>query len=159
MSRARARSAVDSTFLSHASVDAELLPAVVKLLEDHGGEVYLDKLDSSLPVTTSRVTAEQLRTRIRQCSRFVLFATEKSRDSRWIPWELGVSDGIKGGRAIAVLPSVETATDTAWAEREYLGIYNRVVFGDLEGHSRKVWMVLNQEANSATELREWLTGR
>ena len=75
-----------------------------------------------------------------------------------MPWELGISDGIKHSTSTAVLPGVETATDTTWSQREYLGVYDRIVWGDLEdgGQTRRVWMVLNQESNTATELSNWL---
>ena len=73
-----------------------------------------------------------------------------------MPWELGLSDGIKKVAGTAVLPGVDSATDTKWAEQEYLGLYDRIVWGDLQGREKKVWMVLNQVANTATELSEWL---
>jgi hypothetical protein len=158
MARASTRSPSDATFLSHSTTDVEFLPAVITLLEDHGGQVYIDKKDETLPPYTNRETATALRTRIVQSRRFVLFATSRSKDSRWMPWELGIADGVKDSRRVAVLPGVDTAADVTWTEREYLGIYNRVVHGDLQGHSQKVWMVLDQVKNTATELSRWLTG-
>lgn len=146
-----------STFLSHSSTDIALLPGVIKILESHGANLYVDKRDASLPPVTNRKTAEALRDRIRQCSKLVVFATTKSKDSKWIPWELGLADSIKGISRVAILPGVDTATDTKWTEREYLGVYDRIVYGDLEGHRGKVWMVLDQEENSATELSYWLS--
>lgn len=154
--RAADRSPAGSTFLSHSSQDAEFLPGVIKLLENHGATVYIDKKDNTLPPFTSRDTATTLRSRISQCDKFILFATPRSKDSRWIPWELGIADGIKKPASTAVLPSPETASDVAWAEREYLGIYDRVVWGDLKGYTEKVWMVWNQEKNTATLLTAWL---
>jgi hypothetical protein len=53
-------------------------------------------------------------------------------------------------------PGVDTVTGTRWAEQEYLGLYDRIVWGDLLGHEKKIWVVLNQNANTTTELSEWL---
>ena len=129
---------------------------MIRLLEGHGARVYVDKKDSSLPPFTSRDTATALRTRIGQCRKFVLFATKTSKDSRWIPWELGIADGVKRASNTAVLPGVDTSSDIAWAEREYLGVYDRIVWGGLRGKTREVWMVLDQERFEAVELSEWL---
>lgn len=156
MEQAARRSPEGSTFLSHSSADVELLPAVISILEGHGGIVYLDKKDQTLPPYTSPETAATLRKRIVQSRKFVLFATTRSKESRWVPWELGIADGAKSGAQTAIFPSVDNVTDTQWAEREYLGVYDRVVFGRLDGYSEPVWMVWNHRKNSAQTLRDWL---
>jgi hypothetical protein len=154
---AQKRSSQQATvFLSHSTKDAALLPAVIRILEGHGGSVYVDKIDSSLPSITSRATADILRGRIKAIKKFVLFATKQSADSKWIPWELGLADGYRSPFNTCIFPGAETAYDTSWSEREYLGIYDRVVWGDLEGHKDQLWMVLNQEANVAIPLTNWL---
>jgi hypothetical protein len=56
----------------------------------------------------------------------------------------------------AILPSPDQATDRRWAEREYLGIYNRIVYGNLQGHQAPVYMIWNPDANAAIELSAWL---
>jgi hypothetical protein len=75
-----------------------------------------------------------------------------------MPWELGISDGQKNAGDIAIFPGVDSAYDTAWSEREYLAVYDRVIWGDLQGETERVWMVLNQEKNTATKLSNWLAG-
>jgi hypothetical protein len=154
--KAEERSPAGSTFLSHSSKDTEFLPGLILLLENHGAQVYIDKKDEKIPPYTSRETAMILRSRVGDCKKFLLFATTNSKDSRWMPWELGLADGLKSSSGVAVFPGVDTVTDTSWTEQEYLGVYSRVVWGDLEGESEKVWMVLNQEANTATTLSQWL---
>ena len=154
---AQTRSAQNSVFLSHSSADTDLLPGVIALLEGHGAQhVYIDKIDSSLPHTTSRETARIIKERIGICRKFLVLATEKSKDSRWVPWELGIADGVRTPANTAILPGLESATDFRWTEREYLGVYDRVVWGVLEGESDRVWMVYNHEANSAIRLSKWL---
>jgi len=145
-----------STFLSHSTKDQAILPYVVKLLEDHGASVYVDKKDPALPPVTSRVTASTLRTRLRQCEKFILLTSPNSKDSRWMPWELGLADGYRTPKNVAILPTPETSHERVWSEQEYLGIYDRIVYGTLQGHSSQVYMVWDQENNTAIELSAWL---
>lgn len=154
--RASGRSPEGATFLSHSSADADRLPYVISILERHGAVVYVDKKDHTLPAVTSRETASQLKRRIMLSSKFVLLTSPTSKDSRWMPWELGVADGYKGGGKVAILPSPEHAHEQRWADQEYLGVYDRIVYGTFRTRTDPVFMVHNQEKNSATELSEWL---
>lgn len=154
--KAQQRAPASSTFLSHSTKDSAILPEVIKLLEDHGASVYVDKKDPALPPITSRVTASTLRDRLRQSRKFILLTSPNSKDSRWMPWELGLADGYRSPQNVAILPTPETAQERAWSEQEYLGIYDRIVYGALQGQAKEVYMVWNQEENSAIELSAWL---
>jgi hypothetical protein len=145
-----------TVFLSHSSKDDDLVGGVVLVLENHGGKVYVDHSDPFIPGKDCLAIAEHLRIVIRGCSKFILLASPRSKDSTWIPWELGLGDGIHRPDNVALFPSVETIGDTAWSEREYLGLYKRIVFGGLQGHDEKVWMVWDFRANTAQELNAWL---
>jgi len=143
-------------FLSHSSKDEQYLPAIINLLEEYGGKVYIDKIDKSLPKTTSHETAIKLKTRIGTIDKFILFATKNSKDSKWIPWELGLADGIKDYSNIAILPSVENMYEENWAEQEYLGIYKKIVRGSIKGGHGEDWIVHNFHTNEKVYLKEWL---
>ena len=93
---------------------------------------------------------------MRTTERFVLLVTRNSKGSIWIPWELGLADGTKGVPAVAIFPVAPTVYDQAWSEQEYLGIYLRIVHGDLKGHPQKLWMVLDFQQNTGTPLADWL---
>lgn len=153
---AASRSPAGSTFLSHSSKDLDLLPGAIKILQDHGAQVYIDKKDETLPPTTNRATASALRDRVRQCRKFILLATINCKDSRWAPWELGLADGYRRSSNIAVLPGIDSVTDLTWAEREYLGVYDRIVYGAHRSYANPIYMVWDQTDNTGTELREWL---
>lgn len=155
--RAASRSPVaGTTFLSHSSKDEDLVAGATYILENHGANVYIDRVDPLMPPYTSDETGELLKRRIRQTSRFVLLATSNSKDSRWVPWELGLADGYKGIDNIALFPAVENTFDTAWTSWEYLGLYRRIVWGKINGYANSLWMVLDEEHNTATPLRDWL---
>ena len=145
-----------TTFLSHSSQDSDLTIGAINLLKNHGAIVYIDEIDPTMPPYTNTETAEKLKARIRVCKKFVLLATPNSNTSKWVPWELGIGDGYKSLSNIAIFPASENSADTSWASWEYLGLYRKIVFGDHENYSEKIWMVLDQRSNKGTELREWL---
>jgi hypothetical protein len=153
---AASRSPEGSTFLSHSSKDEDLVVGATIVLENHGARVYVDEVDPEMPPYTSAETAKMLKGRISQSKKFVVLTSKNSKDSRWVPWELGIADGYKTLANIALFPSSETAYDMSWAEWEYLGLYRRIVWGRLEGHPKEVWMVLDHRKNTATELAAWL---
>ena len=144
------------TFVSYSSKDDEYLPYVLKILTNHGAKPYIDKGDRKLPNPPSVKTAEVLKDTIKKSKRMVVFVTTNSKDSKWVPWELGLGDGSKSNYEIALFPSVEKSDETEWLEQEYLGLYNRIVYGKLNGYNEDVWMVYNYQKNTATELSKWL---
>ncbi|AKK01413.1 hypothetical protein VM99_26395 [Pseudomonas chlororaphis] len=153
-----AASASMSTFLSHSSKDKEVLPGAIQVLQNHGASVYIDEIDPEMPPYTSEETAALLKQRIAQTKRFVLLTTKNSKESRWVPWELGIADGAKGLSKIAIFPASDSAYDDSWVSWEYLGLYQRVVWGLLQGHPQELWMVLDTKANTAVPLKDWLAG-
>lgn len=148
----------NSTFLSHSSKDKELVMGAMEVLKNHGGMVYIDEIDPEMPPYTTDETAELIKRRINQTKRFVLLTSNNSKDSRWVPWELGIADGVKGLGKIALFPASDSVSDDAWTSWEYLGLYRRIVWGNLQGHNDPLWMVLDHKQNSAITLRAWLAG-
>ena len=152
------RSAEGATFLSHSTKDDDLVVGAIRVLENHSASVYIDKVDPELPPYTSQDTAATLKKRIQQSNKFVLLATKNSKESKWVPWELGIADGKKGINRIAIFPAVDTASDTSWTSWEYMGLYRRIVWGRLDGYEEPLWMVWDHNKNTATALAEWLRG-
>lgn len=145
-----------NVFLSHSSKDKEILPAVIQILENHGGSVYIDKDDSSLPKTVTVKTAEILRATINNCKRMVLLVTSNTKDSLWIPWELGLGDGEISNQNVALFPVTKTSNESYWSEQEYLGLYKRIIWSKFKNKSNKEWMVWDHHNNTATALKSWL---
>jgi hypothetical protein len=153
---AESRSPQGSTFLSHSSKDDDIVTGATRILENHGARVYIDKKDQNLPPYTNKETASALRKRINQSNKFVILASNNSKESKWVPWELGIADGYKGNDGIALFPAVENKNEIAWTSWEYLGLYDRIVWGKIRGRDRPLWMVLNREEFSALPLSDWL---
>lgn len=143
------------TFLSHSSQDAEFLPGVIKLLENHGASVYCDLDDERMPENPNPETASIIKAQIRSSSRLVIFVTTNSKDSKWVPWELGIGDIVLTPDNVALLPTAATAGEKAWARQEYLGLYRHIVWGQMSGVSGNIWMVYDYRENTATSLSNW----
>lgn len=144
-----------TVFLSHSSKDHELLPGVVLILENHGGKVYVDEHDTELQGTDFQKTAGRLRDVVRACKKFVLFVTKQTKDSKWIPWELGLGDGNNKEHNVALFPAAEQYFDQTWSEQEYLGLYHRIIWGNFQDKEPE-WLVLDHRNNTAVTLGYWL---
>jgi len=144
------------TFLSHSSKDAEYLPGVINLLENHGASVYCDLGDNRLPDNPNPETAAILKNQIKASRKLVVFITTNSKDSKWVPWELGIGDESLSTSNVALLPAATYNYEQSWAQQEYLGLYRHIVWGKMEGELKSLWMVYDQHTNTATKLSEWL---
>ena len=153
---AKRRSPNGSTFLSHSSKDEELVDGAIAVLKGHGATVYIDEIDPDMPPYTNTETAEKLKQRIDQCKKFVMLASKNSKGSTWVPWELGIADGKKDLNRVAIFSAVENQSDTSWVSWEYLGLYHQIMWADLQGHDKPLWIVLNRRRNTGTPLSEWL---
>lgn len=156
LAKAHNRSPAGATFLSHSSEDNDVMPAVVAILEGEGATVYLDNQDDRLKGKDVKDIASSLRTTINSSKKFILFASPNVKNSKWVPWELGLADGYKGSRNVALFPSPNNAYERSWAEQEYLGIYDRIAWGTIEGEQKEKWLVWNYTNNSAVHLSHWL---
>lgn len=153
---AETRGPLNATFLSHSSKDDDLVDGAIQVLTRHGALVYIDKIDPTMPPYTSSETAAKLKDRVKQSKKFVLLASENSKESKWVPWELGIADGAKGLSNIALFPAVDDSLKTEWTSWEYLGLYRRIVWGTIKGHEKTDWMVLDEKKNTADWLTDWL---
>jgi hypothetical protein len=117
-------------FLSHSYQDKEIIPALKIKLEDMGYSVYVDWISDgciSRNKTIDKETASMLQKRMKQ-SKCLLYATSSnSKNSRWMPWELGYFDGIKN-KKVAILPISKNDNnfDDNFKGEEYLGLYQYI---------------------------------
>ena len=144
-----------TVFLSHSSKDHEMVPGVALILENHGGRVYIDERDAELTGDNIYHTANRLRDVVKTCRKFVLFVTEQTKDSKWIPWELGLGDGSRNPDNVALFPASDKSYEQSWSEQEYLGLYQRIIWGNIKGKEPE-WLVLDHRKNTAEPLSNWL---
>lgn len=144
-------------FLSHSSAEPEeILLGVKALLEDHGLSVYVDKYsDPHLsPADVTPETAEILRRRMRSSTTLLYVHSQHSKTSRWMPWELGFFDGLKG--AVGVVP-VTRRQEEGFKGEEYLNLYPYVDVATMKGGSDPcLW--INKAPGTYARLDLWATG-
>lgn len=126
-----------TVFLSHSHKDADIIEKVIAFLLSMGIYVYVDWLDPAMPEVTSAETASKIKTKILECERFIVLLTENSKESKWVPWELGFADGKKPIENIAILPIKRSSNtpDSTFKGLEYFGLYPVISIGDLNGKS------------------------
>jgi len=157
-------------FLSHSSLDAEVISGVKGILDGHGLSVYVDWIvDDELDrMNVTIQTAEKLRERMRHSSSLIFATSDSSPDSKWMPWELGYFDGFRPGH-VAVLPLVPTAS-SHFAGQEYVGLYPdievvalpsrreglgiRITTGSKSGSTVSVARLPIDQITTKTEVRE-----
>ncbi|MEZ6032000.1 MAG: toll/interleukin-1 receptor domain-containing protein [Planctomycetaceae bacterium] len=97
-------------FLSYSSLDATMVLGIYQILLKKGYSVYLDRTCDphlhGLPV--SKATATTIRRRMPQCRSLFVATSSRTTSSQWVPWELGVTDGLTG--KAAVLPILPDGT-------------------------------------------------
>lgn len=114
-------------FLSHSSKDASEVEGLKLTLEDMGYSVYVDWIDDP-QLDRSKVTKETailLQQRMKQSKSLIYAFSENGLHSKWMPWELGFFDGLKGKATI--LPIVNESSGDRYVGSEFLGVYNYVV--------------------------------
>ncbi|WP_287144472.1 TIR domain-containing protein [Achromobacter sp.] len=144
-------------FLSHSSNEPdEIIFGIKGLLEDAELTVYLDKVDDPLmsPARVTPETAETLRMRMRQSRSLLYVYSRHSTQSRWMPWELGFFDGLKG--TVGILPVVQYTQSTFNGE-EYLGVYPYVDIATIKDTSKNnLW--INRGNNEYADFANWVKG-
>jgi TIR domain len=135
-------------FLSHSHKDRDLIEPAIAFLRSHGVKVYVDWMDEGMPEVVSGETAKKIKDRIKQQRKFLVMVTENSKDSRWVPWELGFADSAKGMDHIASFPVREGPYD--FSQNEYMKIYPKIYFVN------DTWYVWTDDPTKITELKVWL---
>jgi hypothetical protein len=134
-------------FVSHSHKDRDLIYPALGFLRSHGVKIYVDWMDQGMPDTVSGETAKNLKDRIKQQKKFLVLVTENSKDSRWVPWELGYADPVKGMDHIAAFP---VANSTDFTHNEYLNIYPKIEF--YNGR----WIVWTGDPPKLVNMEDWL---
>lgn len=114
-------------FLSHSSMDKELILGAKKLLEDRGYRTYVDWIDDAQldRSAVSREHAARLRARMAQCDNLFYAHTINAALSRWCPWELGFFDALRRpDERVFILPIV--GDGQTYQGQEYLSLYETV---------------------------------
>ena len=143
-------------FLSNSSGDAALVTGLKLELEDLGYSVYVDWIeDPKLSrANVTKDTALVLQARMKQCKALLYAFSENAVNSKWMPWELGYFDGIKG--TVAVLP-ISRTSKSSFQGSEYLGIYFYIQIDTISGtNNLALWV--HETSTKYTLFNNWITG-
>lgn len=141
-------------FLSHAYKDAEQILGLAKTLRDMGFSVYVDWIiDTQLSRdSVTPATAARLRRRMKQCRALFYVTSENAPLSRWMPWETGYFDALRG--RVAILPVTKEGKST-YQGQEYLGLYPYVLRGG-ESAAVKPSLLLKLSDGRSVLFKEWI---
>lgn len=142
-------------FLSHSHLDDKDLARTIRLLEHAGATVRVDKSEKRMLGVSGGVVAPIVKNLVRSCPKMVVAMTQNIATSRWIPWEIGLADGLHGVNNVALFPLLETSVADVPVEKEYLSMYPTVEWehltGDYEG-----WVVKNPKNDRYWTLNQWV---
>lgn len=145
-------------FLSHSYIDKEKIASVKYYLELLGLSVYIDWIDDKQLVRNrvTKETANRIKTRMKKCKSLVYVFSDNSNLSKWMPWELGCFDGIKG--RIAVLPIAKFSDNNTYNGTEYLGLYP-YISKDLIVSTNNETLWINESLTKYVDIGSWLKGK
>jgi hypothetical protein len=141
-------------FLSHSSLDQLHVLGIYRLLVQRGYKVYLDQVcDPYLNRThVTPLTARVIRYRMVQSKSLFVATSSNVSQSKWVPWELGFSDGWNG--KAAVLP-ILAQNVTSFNGQEYFGIYPEV--RDRPGYPHGQDLEINHHKIYSEPWDRWVT--
>jgi hypothetical protein len=142
-------------FLSNCTKDKKKVAGLKLEIEDMGYSVYVDWIDDPQldRSKVDRATALLLQERMRNCRSLIYAFSEYSGGSKWMPWELGYFDGIKG--KVAVLPISDRTGDT-FQGTEYLGIYYYITVDTSNFTPQKESLWIHESAANYITFSGWL---
>lgn len=151
-----AQSKTYDIFLSHSSNDAEIVAGLKFEIEDLGYSVYVDWIEDPLlnRRNVTKETALVLQERMKNCKSLIYAFSENATNSKWMPWELGYFDALKG--TVAILP-ISNSSKNSFQGSEYLGIYYYIQFDTTEGTNKPaIWV--HETVTKYTIFNSWLNG-
>lgn len=139
-------------FLSYRHADRNYVPGVVKFLKDLHAGVYVDFLDEELANSPNSRTAPIIRQRISDSRKLIQLLSPNSNDSRWMPWELGLGDGLLKYPNAVTLPA--TTTYNQKIPEDFLAMYGHIE-STRNSYGPETWIVKYPEGTSKS-FTDWL---
>ncbi len=151
-------------FLSHSHEDFEYTYRIaVYLKSNYNVDIYIDELDSFMPLSTNSVTAKKIIKKIRECDRFIFVGTKNSFSSKWCNWELGLAHfkNAQGHLAFFVMNDYPEKNGK-YRDNEYVELYPFVwdkKILKIESNEEELFVGYYKDfdnKNSFVPLTEWL---
>lgn len=143
-------------FLSHSYKDRLAVAGLAKHLKtEYGYNVYVDWIEDKAlgRSNVSRLTAQVIRNQMRRCCSLFYVTSANASSSKWMPWELGLMDGMKERVAICPLTKELNSSDN-YQGQEYLGLYPYIT--ETKASSSTLWV--NNDSQHYITFERWLNG-
>lgn len=145
-------------FLSHSYKDRIAVAGLVKYLKrQYNYKIYVDWIEDKT-LDRSRVTkatAKTIKLRMKNCKCLFYVTSENAPQSKWMPWELGLMDGLKD--RVAICPLIrEVYESDVYRGQEYLGIYPYISETKTDKGQNALWV--NNDERHYIIFEEWLKG-
>ncbi len=113
-------------FLSHSTLDKEVIEGIWQFLSDRGLKVYVYWIvDPKLAHgVVDKSNAELLRLRMDQSKSLIYASSPNAEGSSWMSWEVGYMDG-RTPRKCAILPVVKHSQES-FHDREFMDLYPKI---------------------------------
>lgn len=141
-------------FLSHSFRDKTHLKLVEEFFKNFDAGIFTDEGEKNLPTVPSPKTTQILKGNIYSYQRFIILVSPESQDLHWIPWELGLADGLKGVSKMALLPVTLDPDGEEWSLHGHLGLYP-LIYSEKKDDSI-IWRVYDPRDKKAWKLKFWL---
>lgn len=143
-------------FLSHSYLDKDIIIGLKGQLEKMKYSVYVDWIeDDDLDRRkVTKETADIIRKRMKNCKCLFFAISVSSSTSKWMPWECGYFDGLKG--RVSILP-VTKSTQSNFSGQEYLSLYPYVDKTKTQDGSKDV-LWINESSEVYITFDKWLIG-
>ena len=144
-------------FLSHRYTDKNAVAGLALMLrDDYHLAVYVDwQCDDLNRKGVDRNTASVIRERIIQSKSLLYVISESSSKSNWMPWEVGLMDGLKG--RVAVCPLLVSDDNLNAIGLEYLSLYPYVSCERDKKDKEMLW--INETKSKYCTLTDWINGK
>lgn len=126
-------------FLSYNFKDCEIAKKVAVLFVLNNYDSFLDwndpKLRNRSEITENMI--KRIKERIKENEIFVYIVTNGQKNSKWMPWELGLAEGMK--KEVYILPIIESKNKKNYDGQEYINVHNHIIFqnGRLQKYKNK----------------------
>jgi hypothetical protein len=142
-------------FLSHRFADKVELVGLMQMMESEGLSVFVDwKERPELDRTkVTKDTAAALKEDMKRCKTLLFAVTGTASTSIWMPWELGLFDGMKG--KVATVPLATKPGE--FPGQEYAALYPWIDEATEKSSDQNVLWV-NEAHDTYVRLKSWVKG-
>lgn len=141
-------------FLSYRHSDKYYIHEIVTFLKNLGVPIYVDYLDENLSQSKMEEVAGIIRKQIGKSSKFIQVVSPNSSESKWLPWEIGVGDGVLGTKNAILMPVTINNGYNPYAE--HLSIYGHIDKVYSTDRTIYDWAVIYPDDTKNIWLKKWL---